>query len=228
MFAGMFRPFLAVLFCLAMPAHAEVTGKVRVIDGDTFAIGETRVRLHGIDTPESTQMCGARGVSPWPCGAWVSDKVRSVYDGADARCAEVDIDRYGRVVAKCFVGGEDVGQHLVAEGLALAYAKYSQDYLPDESSARDAGRGLHGMAFERPARFRAVQRDARAKTAALGQEVPEGCRIKGNISSSGGTMIYHVPGQRDYDATVISEARGERWFCSEDEARKAGWRRARR
>jgi hypothetical protein len=48
------------------------------------------------------------------------------------------------------------------------------------------------------------------------------CRIKGNISSSG--RIYHVPGSRSYESTVIDESKGERWFCSEDEARAAGWR----
>jgi hypothetical protein len=53
-----------------------------------------------------------------------------------------------------------------------------------------------------------------------------GCNIKGNISYSGGAKIYHMPGQRDYASTIISTSRGERWFCSEDEARAAGWHRA--
>jgi hypothetical protein len=51
------------------------------------------------------------------------------------------------------------------------------------------------------------------------------CAIKGNISSSG-ERIYHVPGQRYYDATRISESKGERWFCTEEEAVRAGWRKA--
>jgi hypothetical protein len=54
-----------------------------------------------------------------------------------------------------------------------------------------------------------------------------GCNIKGNISLSG-ERIYHVPGQEYYPATRIDWLRGERWFCSEAAARKAGWRRARR
>lgn len=54
-----------------------------------------------------------------------------------------------------------------------------------------------------------------------------GCYIKGNISRNSGERIYHVPGQRYYQDTVISLRHGERWFCSEDEARKAGWRRSR-
>lgn len=51
------------------------------------------------------------------------------------------------------------------------------------------------------------------------------CRIKGNISLDG-ERIYHVPGGEWYDKTRIDTSKGERWFCSEAEAREAGWRRA--
>ena len=54
----------------------------------------------------------------------------------------------------------------------------------------------------------------------------QGCTIKGNVSINSGERIYHVPGQRDYAGTVIDAYYGERWFCSEEEARQAGWRRA--
>lgn len=54
-----------------------------------------------------------------------------------------------------------------------------------------------------------------------------GCNIKGNISIDTGERIYHVPGQAGYSATRISLQYGERWFCSEAEARAAGWRRSR-
>jgi hypothetical protein len=57
-----------------------------------------------------------------------------------------------------------------------------------------------------------------------GQPSPS-CVIKGNISMSG-ERIYHVPGQRYYDETRIKPAYGERWFCSEEEARAAGWRKS--
>lgn len=53
-----------------------------------------------------------------------------------------------------------------------------------------------------------------------------GCNIKGNISVNTGESIYHMPGQEYYDATRISPEHGERWFCSEEEARHAGWRKA--
>jgi hypothetical protein len=57
--------------------------------------------------------------------------------------------------------------------------------------------------------------------------LPEGtkttiCRIKGNISKHG--RVYHVPGSSSYDQIQIDESKGERWFCTEEEARAAGWR----
>ncbi len=55
----------------------------------------------------------------------------------------------------------------------------------------------------------------------------DGCSIKANISPNTGERIYHVPGQRYYWATRVNWLKGERWFCSEDAAQMAGWRRAR-
>ena len=54
----------------------------------------------------------------------------------------------------------------------------------------------------------------------------DACNIKGNVSTQG-ERIYHAPGDKYYDETRISASHGERWFCSEVEARAAGWRRAR-
>ena len=65
-----------------------------------------------------------------------------------------------------------------------------------------------------------------AAGSALTVQAPERrCVIKGNVTNSG-EKIYHVPGQRYYKATKISFKRGERWFCSEREARRAGWRKS--
>ncbi|HEX3553078.1 MAG TPA: hypothetical protein VIA62_07610 [Thermoanaerobaculia bacterium] len=55
---------------------------------------------------------------------------------------------------------------------------------------------------------------------------PPGCAIKGNISQRTGEKIYHLPGQRWYDRTVISPEKGEAWFCTEAEAQQNGWRKA--
>jgi hypothetical protein len=52
------------------------------------------------------------------------------------------------------------------------------------------------------------------------------CNIKGNISTRTGERIYHMPGDKYYSRTRISLSKGERWFCTEEEAREAGWRRS--
>ncbi len=67
-----------------------------------------------------------------------------------------------------------------------------------------------------------------AEPSSLLSAVDPSCNIKGNVSINTGERIYHVPGQTFYSETVINSRYGERWFCSEAEARAAGWRRARR
>jgi hypothetical protein len=135
-------------------------------------------------------------------------------------CEELDRDRYGRVVARCFAGGRDIGAQMVAQGAAFAYRKYSTDYVALETRAEKRGLGLWSGEAERPEAFR----HHRTAQSAVASAAVSGCEIKGNISKSG--HIYHVPGQKYYAKTSISEAKGERWFCSESEARAAGWRAA--
>jgi predicted anti-sigma-YlaC factor YlaD len=95
------------------------------------------------------------------------------------------------------------------------------DYDLDEKRAAVNDRGLHATRVQNPADFRAASAQA-------AQKAPDiGCQIKGNISSKG-VRIYHLRGQEQYERTRISTLKGERWFCSEAEAKAAGWRRARR
>ena len=54
---------------------------------------------------------------------------------------------------------------------------------------------------------------------------PNNCTIKGNFNRKG-ERIYHLPGQRDYDRTRMDKGAGKRWFCSQEEAIAAGWRKA--
>lgn len=54
-----------------------------------------------------------------------------------------------------------------------------------------------------------------------------GCGIKGNINATTGERIYHMPGQKYYFQSRINWLDGERWFCSEMDARAAGWGKAR-
>lgn len=215
---------------LATPAAPVITGDIRVIDGDTLAVGGQTLRLHGIDALEVDQRCSAPQAPRWSCGAWVRDAVRALYQGRQATCTVLDHDRYGRAVATCLVDGQDIGADLVGQGLAFAYRRYSQAYDLTEKQAAVAGRGLHGLGVVPPADHRAARAAAQAAQAAQTtqtDQAPAGCAIKGNITTTG-QRIYHSPGQQWYARTRIATARGERWFCSEAEARAAGWRPAAR
>jgi endonuclease YncB( thermonuclease family) len=203
----------------ASVAHAGPDGRISVVDGDTIRVGGETVRLFGIDAPEVDQACRRPDGEVWRCGDWARSQVRRLYDGRRAACEPIDTDRYGRIVARCSVDGRDMGATLVANGFARAYTRYSDLYLETEKAAVVAGRGIFGPDMAAPESFRATGRQAP-------QAPPGSCVIKGNISSNG--RIYHVPGQENYTDTRIDTSRGERWFCSEGEARAAGWRRARR
>lgn len=220
-----FALFLLSTAMMPATAQAQITaGTVRVIDGDTFDVGDTRVRLFGIDAPEANQTCKTEQGLNWRCGDWVSRAVRAQYQGKHARCEAMDTDRYGRTVARCQIEGRDIGDDLVAQGLAFAYRRYAMDYDLTEKQAAIAQRGLWAMQVQDPAAFRREGATApQASTAA--QQGTNGCMIKGNISAKG-ERIYHMPGQRDYARTRINTAQGEKWFCSAAEARQAGWRPA--
>ena len=199
-----------------------VSGPARVVDGDTLVVRGTRVRLHGVDAPESKQTCIAGG-QRWRCGREATRALVRRIGGRPVACEERDRDGYGRAVAVCRVGGKDVNAWMAAEGWAFAYRKYSQRYVAEEAAAKAAGRGIWRGEVVAPWDWRKGERlSAAAPAAGTGE-----CRIKGNISRSG-TRIYHVPGGQFYARTRIDTSKGERWFCSEAEARAAGWRRATR
>lgn len=207
-------------------------GVVRVIDGDTLDVGGVRVRLHGIDAPEIGQTCTNGDGVQWDCGTWAADQVRARLGAREVSCEKVTEDKYGRTVARCALAGQDLGRMLVTEGLALSFRRYSMEYDLDEKGAVVAGRGIHAHRFVRPEDHRRAVRAERAGGAGgsgdaskRSQARDPGCAIKGNLNRSG-ARIYHMPGQADYARTTIRPDQGERWFCSEAEARAAGWRPA--
>jgi endonuclease YncB( thermonuclease family) len=206
-------------------APAGVQGVVRVVDGDTLNVSGVRVRLHGIDAPETDQPCARENGTEWACGAWVTRVVADRFDGQTAICDAQTQDRYGRLVGICRVRGQDIARSLVTDGLAFAYQRYSQHYVAAETRAKAVRKGLHAYRLASPEAYRRAA-TIETKTSAAAQP-PQGCAIKGNISSSG-ERIFHAPGQQHYARTRISTAKGEKWFCSPAEARAAGWRASRR
>ena len=199
-------------------------GRVRVSDGDSLVVGGERVRLFGIDAHELDQTCTQADGRTIACGDWARDWADARFGGRFARCRTLKYDRYDRALATCDIDGEDVGEVLLRAGVVAIYPRETlRDYVDFEKEAQLLQRGIWAWKSERPLDFRAAQRDPAAN-----QADPDAgaCAIKGNIS--GGGRIYHMPGQENYARTEINTSKGERWFCSEQEARSAGWRRARR
>lgn len=221
----------AFSLALAGPAQAEtISGPARVLDGDTLAIAGQKIRFDAIDAPETRQTCTRDG-RPWACGKAATQGMHRLIAQSPVRCEISKRGRYGRAIGACFANGRDLQQQLVRQGLALAYRRYSTRYVPEEEAARAERVGLWSGEFTAPWLWRKQNRNRPATRTAPSQpdrssQASSPCRIKGNITNSG--RIYHLPGGHYYDRTRINEDRGERWFCTEANARAAGWRRSRR
>ncbi|RWP69257.1 MAG: DUF4236 domain-containing protein [Mesorhizobium sp.] len=215
---------------LSTSDNNTISGRAIIIDGDTIDISGTRVRFNGIDAPESVQLCQNAKGKKYRCGqsaaraldAWLA-KSRPV------TCTFVEWDRYGRFVGDCYRSdGAAVAAWLVRAGHAMDWPQHSGGtYASYQDEARPAKRGIWQGEFQPPWEWRAAQQAPKRETTNPVRLLSGSCDIKGNISNKG-VRIYHLPGQRFYDETVISPAKGERMFCSEDEARAAGWRRSKR
>ena len=221
---GRFEHFPLVLASPVAAQGTDLQGVATVIDGDTLDLRGQRIRLHGIDAPESGQSCEyANGVS-YRCGQRAALVLADRIGRRPVTCVQTDRDNYGRIIAICSQDNIDLNAWLVANGHAQAYRKYSRDYVTEEERARRVQRGIWAGRFTAPWDWR---RGARLDsiTASNPNTAPIGCEIKGNINRDGG-RIYHMPGQQHYSRTRINVGAGERWFCSEAEAQAAGWRRA--
>lgn len=213
----------AIFVVISFAAEAgDIAGKASVIDGDTLEIHGTRIRMQGIDAPESVQLC-ERGGAQYRCGQQAANYLDRLIADRPVRCMEQGHDRYGRTVAVCRAGEVDLNQAMVAAGWAVAYRQYSKAYIADEETAKRDGKGIWAGTFQHPAEFRRAKREGVPSHSPA--KVTGDCPIKGNISSKG-ERIYHLPGSDAYGRTRIDKSKGEMWFCSEAEAVKAGWRPA--
>ncbi len=136
------------------PTPTLLVGRASIIDGDTIEIQGKRIRLFGIDAPESRQVCQDEDGHDYRCGQRATSALSNRIGGQTVSCDQRDIDRYGRIVAVCQAGGEDLNGWLVSEGLAVAYTRYSVRYVPAEIRARFTGRGIWAGDFMEPEAWR--------------------------------------------------------------------------
>lgn len=196
-----------------------IVGQARVVDGDTIEIGASKIRLEGIDAPETGQACSRRWFGKWNCGAAATSALSKLVRNQTVTCEATGADKYGRTLAICTVGGRDINAYMVRQGLAWAFIKYSRRYVSEEYAARGEHLGVWQAPTTSPWDYRASQWVEAASDA------PKGCAIKGNVSRQGN--IYHMPWSPWYGKVKMDGAPGKRWFCSEAEAVAAGWRPAR-
>jgi endonuclease YncB( thermonuclease family) len=135
---------IALVTCLAssLAQAADLSGVPRIVDGDTLAIASTKVRLEGIDAPETDQVClNSNGVH-WTCGIDARDQLTAHVGGREINCTARGTDVYRRTLAICYLTGEDLNGWMAQQGWALAYVEYSSAYRQVEEDARAYQRGL--------------------------------------------------------------------------------------
>jgi endonuclease YncB( thermonuclease family) len=199
---------------------APIEGTAQVLDGDTIQIGTTRIRFYGIDAFEGEQRCTRSSGQTYGCGGIATRALTEQVEDKLVSCVPKGIDAYNRQLAVCRVESTDLSSWMARQGHALAYIKYSLDYVSDEAFAKAELAGAHSGTFEKPWEYRLTRGAAGAE--AIRQNTPPSpnCTIKGNVRSDG-TRIYHLPSDPSY-----AKVKPENWFCDVEEAKRAGFRPA--
>jgi endonuclease YncB( thermonuclease family) len=146
---------LVLLTSIGAACADDLIGQASVIDGDTLEIHGNRIRLWGMDAPETTQLCRDDDSTQYRCGAQAANDLDAFIATRPVNCNPISLDQYGRTVATCTVGGADLGQWLVRSGLALDWPQYSHGkYGADQRDAEKAGRGIWKGSYVEPWLYR--------------------------------------------------------------------------
>ncbi len=214
----LFLPVVAVIgwLCL-MPSATSVLAEEAnpVIDGDTLVIEGRLVQLAGIDAPELGQRCFNKGKS-WRCGLEAALALRKLISFGDVVC-EPDKAKPQSALASCSVADKDLATALLQQGYAVALPEAPSPLQAAQNSAKEAKFGIWRGDFVAPASWRdGVRLPGQTKD-------PQYCVIKGTINEKD-QRVFYIPSDKGYDAIVIDPSRGERMFCSDDQAILRGWR----
>jgi endonuclease YncB( thermonuclease family) len=151
--------FATVCLCASSAFADNLSGQASIIDGDTLEIHGTRIRLWGIDAPESNQLCRGEDSIQYRCGAKAANDLDTFLAKRPIDCAPVSLDQYRGTVATCSVDGVDLADWLVRNGLALDWPQYSKGkYDEAQRDAEHAGRGIWVGSYVEPWLFRACIR----------------------------------------------------------------------
>lgn len=235
---------LVAAFLLAMVGPG-LAAEVVVVDGDTFRLDSTVYRLDGIDAPEIDQTCLDKSGEVWPCGVAARDRLGAHIGNRAVRCEDrgPDPDHKHRRIGICSIEGEtsSLNEWLVREGWAIRFEPSAKDrFAAEEADARENRRGLWDGCFAEPRDQRGWnhngarivgsgcqpghQNRTREKLFRVDSAMPPGCPIKAKLAlrAVGYEGIYHLPDCGSYRRLK----RVNRWFCSEEDASAAGFRKA--
>lgn len=137
--------------------YVKTQALIRIVDGDTIHINKIKYRLHGIDAPEMKQSCKMKEKN-YKCGVKAKKFLVFLIGNQSVKCHHMDIDRYKRIIAECFVGKTNLNKELVRNGWALAYREYSKDYIADEEFAKENNLGMWKGIFIHPKKWRKLNR----------------------------------------------------------------------
>ena len=165
----MIRLFIAIALttsltfsAMAREPASPIIGRASVIDGDTIEIRGQRIRLFGIDAPEGRQTCTDAKGAAYRCGQKAAQALDYRISDGVVTCEPKDRDRYGRIVAVCRAYGEDLSAGMTGLGWALAFRRYSTQYVPAEELAERRKAGMWSGEFMPPWEFRAQGRGQNA------------------------------------------------------------------
>lgn len=237
---------LATLLLLILPASQAWAANATVRDGGTLQLGNMTYRLDGIDAPAFDQLCIDEHADSWTCGVEARDQLTKLIGGRPVRCDDLGVDPAYRKrhLGACKVEGEttSLSQLLVRQGYALnVESSATGRFKADEARAREDRQGLWKGCFVAPQEFRAdkkdgallggscpADRDRQIREVLFPEDLamPSTCNIKGKYAVrarvTGNVGIYHLQACRSYPALT----KPDRWFCSEEDAQAAGFRRA--
>lgn len=202
------------------PSHAgSPVVQAIIVDGDTIELGGRIVQLYGIDAPELGQRCYHDGL--WThCGldaAFALNKLIGI-ENVEVNCTPAETD--GRDTDQvCLVGSVDVAHVLLEDGYVVVASETSVGYREAENLARQGSLGLWHSEFVPPSEWRGGRR-----LPGESEHEIETCPIKAVISDDG-DHFYYVPTDSNYLSVTVDLSKGERFFCSDEQARQAGWRR---
>lgn len=237
---------VAALFLTALFSNSTWAASPTVRDGSTLQLGSVTYRLDGVEAPAFDQLCIDDHADSWTCGVEARDQLSKLIGGRSVHCDDLGADPLykKRHIGICSVDGEktSLNQAMVKLGLALNLEPSVKGrFKDDEARAKDDKQGLWKGCFVAPREFRLgrkdgallggscrADRDREIREALFPDELvqPSGCNIKGKYAVrarvTGNLGIYHLQACRSYPGTT----RPDRWFCSEEDAQGAGFRKA--